>query len=583
MERLLFEFVLRTTLIAAVAGVALWALRIRSASARHAVWASVMLAMFVLPVWMLWGPKARLAVLPARHATVASILVANAPRPAGVRPARSSAAAPAPRARWRWDDFFAPVYLSCAAVLLLRLAIGTIRANQLTGTTVSAPVTVGPLRPRIILPDAARDWPQDRLDAVMAHEGEHVRRRDPLFQWLALLNRALFWFNPLAWWVERKVSGLAEEACDDAVIERGHDPRQYSLFLLEMARAVERAGARVNVVAMAMPGSHLAPRIKTIVSGTRPPRISRKRSVCAALAVAIPSALLASGTLDRARHPLPPLPVRAQGIPVPPVLLAQAQTGTQPETAAPQPAPLPEFEVASVRPSNPDQNYIDSATPSLRVGGDQYLRFVQITLRDLIMLAYGVGSGQVQGPGFLRGNPQNPADRFDIAAKVPAGATPEQVPLMLRALLADRFHLSFHRENKTMDIYALEVAKGGPKMKESPEGATGAARCERSIANREELTLTATCSRMTAADIAQQVQALAPGYFRAGPVVDLTGLTGTYDFTLEWITAVQANQGASGLSMFDAVQKQLGLKLERRKQPVDIMVIDKLDRTPTEN
>lgn len=199
------------------------------------------------------------------------------------------------------------------------------------------------------------------------------------------------------------------------------------------------------------------------------------------------------------------------------------------------------------------------------------------------MLAYGVGAGQVQGPGFLNGTLDNPADRFDINAKVPSGATPEQVPLMLRALLADRFHLSFHRDSKSMDIYALEVAKGGLKMKESPEGATGAARCARTVRQRDELlALVAACNRMTAADIAQQVQALAPGYFREGPIVDLTGLKGVYDFTLEWVTAGDARNGAQP-SMFDAVQEQLGLKLERRKQTVEILMIDKLDRTPTEN
>jgi bla regulator protein BlaR1 len=581
MERLLFEFVLRATLIAVVAGVALWALRIRSASARHAVWASVILAMLVLPEWMLWGPKARLAVLPARHAAVTSTVIGGATPRAIIHPVQTSAPAPARRTRWRGDDLFAAVYLLGAAVLLLRLAIGTIRANGLTSRAVSAPVTVGLLRPRIILPESSRDWTQNQLNAVMVHEREHVRRRDPLFRCLALLNRALFWFNPVAWWLELKISALAEEACDAAVIEHGHAPREYSLFLLEMARAVVRSGARVNVavVAMAMPGSYLSRRIRTIVSGARAPRISRTRAICTALVVAIPSALVASGTLDRARHTLPALAIRAKEIPLPPVLLAQAQTGA----AAPTPAPMPEFEVASVRPSNPDQSYLNSATPSLRVGGDQYLRFIQITLRDLIMLAYGIGSGQVQGPGFLRGSPDNPADRFDIAAKVPEGATPGQVPLMLRALLAERFHLSFHRQNKPMDVYALEVAKAGPKMKDSREDATGAAHCVRSVAEREQLTLTATCSRMTAADVAQQVQALAPGYFRDGPVVDLTGLKGTYDFTLEWITAGQANQGAPGPSMFEAVQEQLGLKLERRKQTVEIMVIDKLDRTPTEN
>ena len=242
-----------------------------------------------------------------------------------------------------------------------------------------------------------------------------------------------------------------------------------------------------------------------------------------------------------------------------------------------------EFEVASVRASNPDQGFINAVTPSLNVDGNHRLTFVQVTLRDLIMLAYGVGARQIQGPSFLNGVPDAPADRFDIAAKVPTGATRDQVPVMLRALLAERFHLSFHRENRTMQVYALEVAKGGLKMKESPEGATGEGRCIRSFAEREGATLAAVCSHMRSADIAQQVQALAPGYFCEGPVVDASGLKGVYDFKLEWITNGQANSGSPGPTMFDAVQDQLGLKLDRRRQAVEILVIDKLDRTPTEN
>ena len=79
------------------------------------------------------------------------------------------------------------------------------------------------------------------------------------------------------------------------------------------------------------------------------------------------------------------------------------------------------------------------------------------------------------------------------------------------------------------------------------------------------------------------MQALAPGYFRDGPVVDLSGLKGVYDFKLEWITAGQANNGSPGPSMLDAVQDQLGLKLERRKQPMEVLIVDKLDRMPTDN
>jgi uncharacterized protein (TIGR03435 family) len=245
--------------------------------------------------------------------------------------------------------------------------------------------------------------------------------------------------------------------------------------------------------------------------------------------------------------------------------------------------PAAEFEVASIHLSNTEQGFINASTPSLNIGGDRALRFAQITLRDLIMLAYGVGAPQVQGPSFLNGRIDSPADRFDVVAKVPAGATREQVPEMLRGLLAERFHLTFHRENKVLQIFALEVAKGGPKMTESPAEGTGEARCTRSFAQREGATLAAVCNRMTSADIAQQVQALAPGYFREGPIVDLSGLKGVYDFKLEWITAMEANNGSPGPSMFNAVQDQLGLKLERRKQPLEILVIDTLDRKPTEN
>jgi len=583
MERMLFEFVIRSTLIAAATGAVLALLRIRSAATRHAAWVGVIVAMLLLPAWMAWGPKASLPVLPARPAMVIDAAPEALPTAVDQGPAWTEASLPpAPKRReWDWSEALMGLYVLGALALLLRLAIGTVRARRLTSAAVSAPVTVGLVRPRIILPESAGEWSQAQLDAVMTHERAHARRRDPLFQWLALLNRAVFWFHPLAWWIEQRLAAFAEEACDAAVIEQGHDPEEYSMCLLEMARAVERAGTRVNVVAqaegMTMPGVYLPARIKSIVAGVRAPRVSRTRLAFAALACAIPAAIFAAGTLDRAPQSLPLRPLPPLAVPPAPVLLAQAT-----QSPAPAPARLPEFEVASVR-LNPDPNYINATTPSLKIGGDQYLRFNQVTLRDLIMLAYGVGAGQVQGPGFLNGTLDNPADRFDINAKVPSGATPEQVPLMLRALLADRFHLSFHRDSKSMDIYALEVAKGGLKMKESPEGATGAARCARTVRQRDELlALVAACNRMTAADIAQQVQALAPGYFREGPIVDLTGLKGVYDFTLEWVTADDARNGAQP-SMFDAVQEQLGLKLERRKQTVEILMIDKLDRTPTEN
>ena len=129
-------------------------------------------------------------------------------------------------------------------------------------------------------------------------KSEHVRRRHPLVQWLALLNRALFWFHPVAWWLERHLSVLAEEACDNVVLERGYDPRAYSEYLIEMARSVKRSGVRLNVAGMAMPGSSLPQRVRKILGGGPVAHISRIRMVCVCFACAVSGTAIATATLD---------------------------------------------------------------------------------------------------------------------------------------------------------------------------------------------------------------------------------------------------------------------------------------------
>jgi uncharacterized protein (TIGR03435 family) len=241
-----------------------------------------------------------------------------------------------------------------------------------------------------------------------------------------------------------------------------------------------------------------------------------------------------------------------------------------------QAPPAPEFEVASVRASNADTGLIENRVPSLNAEPGRNLTFNNISIRDLIMLAYGVGARQITGPDVI-------LNRFDIVAKIPSDATKEQVPLMLRTLLAQRFKLTLHRDQKTMQVYALEVAKGGPKLNESPAGEAGLPGCARSFAQTPGATLAAVCQRMSSAELAQQIQALAPGYFTDGPIVDMTGLKGIYNFKLEWITRVEVNAGSDGPTIFDAVQKQLGLKLEGRKQAMETIVIDHCEKIPTEN
>ena len=608
MERLLLEFVVRTTLIAAVTGVALWALRIRTAAAKHGAWAGVLTVMLLLPAWLEWGPKASLPVLPARPAEVVSYApaseVLDAIETAPVATAKTSSPA------WSGFQVFLDVYLLGASVLLLRLIIGTLRARRLTSGDCAAPVTVGLFRPRIILPESAGQWSQAQLDAVLTHEREHARRRDPLFQWVALFNRAVFWFHPLAWWLEQRISALAEEACDAAVLERGHDPREYSRYLLELARAVQRAGTRVNVVAMAMPGSYLPYRVKNIVAGVRAPKISRARLACAVVACAIPGALFAAGTLDHAPQLLPLWPLPARPLPLPPVMIAQA---TPPAPVAP--AKLG-FEVASVRQEPP------SAGPMMRgmrggPGTDDPTRisYSAVSMQGLLMLAYDLPMDQISGPSWLS------TERYSIDAKVPPGTTREQLRGMLQHLLAERFHLTAHSVKQDFEAYEMTVAKGGLKMKESvvnPNGPTGRepngmptivpltfkegfpvlapgnTPASWGIDVKERMLYTARQE-----DMVWMVRTLQNAIGRGVRIVDKTGLTGKYDFHVQW--ALPSNSGGTaaqnlpaGADYLDSIaepapdvitaaREQLGLALTKAKVAMNVLVIDHVDKIPVEN
>jgi uncharacterized protein (TIGR03435 family) len=637
MERLLFEFATRSTLIAAATGVVLALLRIRSAAARHAAWAGVTLAMLLLPVWMAWGPKASLPVLPARPAMVMDAAPQGLPTAVDQGPAWTEASLAPATKRWEWDwsEVLAGVYALGAFALLLRLAMGTIRARRLTSADCSAPVTVGLFRPRIILPESADEWSQAQLDAVMTHEREHARRRDPLFQWLALFNRAVFWFHPLAWWLEQRLGALAEEACDVAVIESGHDPQEYSMCLLEMARAVERAGTRVNVVAMAMPGNYLPSRIRKIVSGVRVPRISRARLACAALACSIPGGLLVAGTLGRVPEALPLWPLPARQVPEPPpILLAQA---TSP-TSAVAPQHDLKFEVASVR-------AVDPVAPNTRGGfsfsggpgtkDPERIRYTQAPLFQILARAFRMQADQIIGPDWV--TQPYAAERFEMIANVPPGATQEQVSSMMQNLLKERFRLAYHMGKRDLDGYELVVAKGGPKLKDAdtsgePYAATPGVPAKTYIHMGDDGYPNPPVGYGEAIGVSEtgSMNAYLPvktgGAFRLTPpngflgalsavglviwrfgirgvtvpefagwlqeltgfphLADRTGLRGTYDIKLRVSNGGSAGNGEASdpaPDIFEALEKELGLKLQKIKAPFDVMVIDHIDKTPVEN
>ena len=356
MPRLVLEFAVRAALIAIGTAAVLGLLRVKSAGARHAAWAGVTVLMLLLPVWTAWGPRATVRMLPPVAAPAALPIVFDLP---ALPPATYAVAQPIPRPsfQWTWRMSLAAAYLLGAFILLGRLALGTLRARALlrqsvrqhgwlTNASCATPITVGWLHPAAILPAGWRQWPQAQLDAVLTHEGEHVRRRDPLMQWVALLNRAIFWFHPLAWWLERHLSALAEEACDAAVLTRGHDPYDYSGYLLELARSVGRSGVRVQVAGMAMPGSSLPQRIRQIVSRGPAPQITRAGACALAIACLMVSAVFAAATVDRQQFvpepPLPPTPPVAASIalalpapPPPPRPLAVPAPAIAPQAPAP--------------------------------------------------------------------------------------------------------------------------------------------------------------------------------------------------------------------------------------------------------
>ena len=263
-------------------------------------------------------------------------------------------------------------------------------------------------------------------------------------------------------------------------------------------------------------------------------------------------------------------------------------TRATPQTAwaIPEPPPPPKpmaanaslnFEVATIKPSNP-------ATPGQSIlvgrGGSNLFTTTNTTLNDLIIFAYGVHVQQiVDAPAWLT------SEKFDISAKPEDTGVPDatQLRTMVQKLLVERFSLKFHREKKELTAYTLNVGKNGPKLSKNETGGNLPG-----FSGRGPGAVGVRNSTMT------EFAAFLQARILDRPVVDQTGLTGKFDFTLEWRpdTAQLAAQGAnaprlppeveSRSDIFTAFQEQLGLKLESMKTPVEVFVIDQVQK-PSEN
>jgi GWxTD domain-containing protein len=303
------ESSIRTIVIAiAVAGI-LRGMRVKSPVICHRAWTGLLLIMLFLPIISLWAPRIVIPLLPPApslqtqnsrdlvlgHESSQKTRVSTGeeakPDPSdAIKPLQPTGIRKQSALRWGASETVFIFYSIGFLILLGRLLAGMAFSYRLACyatrddkgfyiSRISAPLTIGLLRPRILLPVESRDWDSGKLSVVLIHEEEHVRRRDPLVEWLSLLNRCIYWFHPLAWWLCGKLSALAEQSCDEAVIVSGHDCIRYAEHLLDFARSVKQRGALVTAWGSSLHGSTLAPRIRRIVSEGRSPAISRVRLV----------------------------------------------------------------------------------------------------------------------------------------------------------------------------------------------------------------------------------------------------------------------------------------------------------------
>lgn len=214
---------------------------------------------------------------------------------------------------------------------------------------IYVPLTVGAFQATILLPSDWREWDGEKLDAVLAHEMSHVERRDAMTQCCAVLYRAIFWFNPLAWWLNRHLASLAEQASDEAVLSGGVDRKNYARTLLEFFHALQTAPGRIRWEGVSLARAGQAEeRVERILEWKGTVAMNVKRSIAAAILVlAVPVVYLAAAIRP------------GQVIPAP----SNADIAQQPGTP-PAPPAAPVGGVSAVAPVAPTVGPMAPVTPA---------------------------------------------------------------------------------------------------------------------------------------------------------------------------------------------------------------------------
>ena len=455
------------------------------------------------------------------------------------------------------------------------------------------PAVVGILRPVLLLPEGLLErLTRPQLDAILEHERAHVRAHDNLFAIVHMAVAAIFWFHPLVWWIERRMIDERERACDEAVVRAGKQPADYAEGILAVCRWSHESPV---MCVSGVTGSDLRIRIERIMAN----RLGRRLHLTGRLLLAGAALIVLAGPVGI-------------GLLVAAAQEPHAQAPAQAPAAAQAPAmPSVTFDVASIRRNQQAEAARASIPPNVTVyaARSQTLpggRFLGrgMSARELIRDAYGYRN---RPQSDLVGAPRWIDDeRYDVEAKASVDFPPStSVGLppagqaALRALLAERFNLRVRVEMQRRPVYELVMQRAdgrlGPNLVPSKGGCVsfferepvnvGMVIAKPSADEPAPLPPCGTAAsagailaqNMTLSDFVRILQ-VRPQINRT--VIDRTGLTGRFDIT------IRADSGASAAGLLPPLQpwieSQLGLTLRDAEAPVEILVIEHIDR-PTEN
>ncbi|HEY5028087.1 MAG TPA: M56 family metallopeptidase [Candidatus Angelobacter sp.] len=430
------------------------------------------------------------------------------------------------------------------------------------------PGILGIARPVLVWPEGISARLEDaHLEAIVAHEVWHVRRNDNLAAAVHMVVEAIFWFHPLVWWLGARMVDERERACDEEVLQLGSQPQVYAESILKICEFC--VGSPLACVA-GVTGSDLKKRIVNIMNKSVVRKLNfGKKLLLSALGVAAIALPIVFGLASPAQSRTPNAAVLTAG-----------------------------YQHVSVTPGETGNGIIQTR---IMFHPDSFMAKNQ-TLQNLIKLAYGVQDNQISGgPDWVT------TARFNVEAKLDSSVvaelkklSPEQQKMerdqMFQNLLADQFKVALHRESKLLPAQVLVIAKNGPKIQAAkpgdtyPNGVKGLdglpAGAHKFVAGPDGVTVQALPLSFVAEHLAQHLNQ---------PVVDRTGLTGDYDFTLKFspenvvadhkevhggkeTTIHTSPVSATVTALLAAIEEQLGLRLEPQTIPLPVLIVDRAEK-----